>query len=52
MDFSNFAQNIENTLKTLPIMAKGWGGVFLVMIVIYAIIAILNKTSARKAAQD
>ena len=52
MDFSNFAQNIENTLKTLPIMAKGWGGVFLVMIVIYGIIAILNKVSAKKAAQE
>lgn len=48
MDFSNFAQNIQNTLKTLPIMLKGWGGVFLVMIVIYIIIAILNKTSAKK----
>ena len=48
MDFSNFAQNIENTLKTLPIMAKGWGGVFLVMIVIYIIIAVLNKTTAKK----
>lgn len=51
MNFSNFAQNIENTLKTLPIMLKGWGGVFLVMIVIYAIIAILNKVSAKKEAQ-
>ena len=52
MDFSNFSQNIANTLKTLPIMLKGWGGVFLVMIVIYIIIAILNKVSAKKAAQE
>ena len=39
-------------LQTLPIMVKGWGGVFVVMIAIYAIIAILNKTSAKKEAQN
>ena len=49
MDFTNFAENLKNTVATLPIMLKGWGGVFLVMIVIYFIIWALNKFSAKKS---
>ena len=52
MDLSNFAANFETFLKTLPIMAKGWGGVCLVMMVIYIISAMLNKSSAKKDSQE
>ena len=37
--------NVEQFLQTLPIMAKGMGGIFLVTLVIILAISILNRVS-------
>ncbi len=40
--------NIDNFLQTLPIMLQGMGGIFIVMIVIYLLIYVLNRTTGKK----
>ncbi len=35
--------NIENLLKTLPIMAKGMGGILLVCLIIVLVMYLLTK---------
>ncbi len=40
--------NIDGFLDTLPIMAKGMAGIFIVTAVIVLTIFILNKSSASK----
>lgn len=40
--------SIDAFLSTLPVMLYGMGGIFLVMIVIYCVIGILNKLFPEK----
>ena len=42
--------NIDKFLATLPIMAQGMGGIFIVMLVIFLLIYVLNKVTADKTA--
>lgn len=42
--------NIDKFLATLPIMAQGMGGIFIVMLVIFLLIYLLNKVTADKTA--
>lgn len=39
--------NIQLFLNTLPIMLQGMLGIFIVLIVIYLLIAVLNRATAR-----
>ena len=41
--------NIDKFLATLPIMAQGMGGIFIVMLVIFLLIYVLNRITADKA---
>ena len=44
----NFELSIEKLLETLPIMAKGMIGIFVVTLVIVAIVYILNAATKGK----
>lgn len=35
--------NVSGLMETLPIMAKGMGGIFIVMMIIYIYVTIQNK---------
>lgn len=38
----------ENIGRSLELLWKGWGGVFVVMLLIYLVIAILNRATKNK----
>ena len=40
--------SVDLFMKSLPIMAKGWLGVFIVTLAIMAVVVILNKATDRK----
>ncbi|MEA4831632.1 MAG: OadG-related small transporter subunit [Oscillospiraceae bacterium] len=44
--------NTELFLQTLPIMAKGVGGIFIVMGIIYLLVTVLNVISAKNNNQS
>ncbi len=44
--------NVDGFLDTLPIMAKGMAGIFIVTAVIVLTIVILNKSSASKNSEE
>lgn len=39
--------NIDKFMATLPIMLQGMGGIFIVMLVIFLLIYVLNRVTAR-----
>lgn len=39
--------NMELFINTLPIMLQGMLGIFIVLVVIYLVIVLLNRTTAR-----
>lgn len=44
--------NMELFIDTLPIMLQGMLGIFIVLIVIYLLIAVLNRVTARHAGDE
>lgn len=46
------ALNVEQFLFTLPIMAKGMGGIFLVTAVIILTIVILNRVTSKSSKKE
>ena len=40
--------NMEALLATLPYMAKGMVGIFIVILVIWGLVALLNKVTSKK----
>ena len=44
--------NVAAFLQTLPIMGMGMGGIFVVILVIYGCIAVLNRVTTKKADKD
>lgn len=44
--------NEETLMKALELMLYGMVGIFIVMVLIYAVIVILNKATAKKAKRE
>ena len=40
--------NVDNFVSTLPVMGKGMLGIFIVIMVIWALVALLNKVTGSK----